>query len=92
MPQTPVRSRLRALARQTALDAVPKLTREELERVRAAAAALPEKYRLPLALYYGMEMKVNDIARTLGLPVGTVKRRLHTARALVEKGLAENEN
>ena len=68
------------------------LAREDLERVRAAAAALPEKYRLPLALYYGMEMKVNDIARTLGLPVGTVKRRLYTARALVEKGLAEDEN
>ncbi len=67
------------------------LAREELARVRRAAAALPERYRLPLVLYYAMEMKVNDIARTLDLPVGTVKRRLHTARALVEKGLAEDE-
>ena len=67
------------------------LAREEAARVRALAAALPEKYRLPLALYYGAEMKVNDIARTLGLPEGTVKRRLHTARAMVEKGLAEDD-
>ena len=60
--------------------------------MRQAVAALPEKYRLPLVLYYSMDMKVNDIARTLSLPAGTVKRRLHTARALVEKGLAEDEN
>ncbi len=68
------------------------LVREEERRVRQAVAALPERYRLPLVLYYSMEMKVADIALTLGLPVGTVKRRLHTARALVEKGLGEDEN
>ena len=68
------------------------LAREEERRVRQVAASLPEKYRLPLVLYYSMEMKVADIALTLGLPVGTVKRRLHTARALVEKGLGEDEN
>ena len=68
------------------------LAREEERRVRQAVAALPETYRLPLVLYYSMDMKVNDIARTLSLPAGTVKRRLHTARALVEKGLAEDEN
>ena len=68
------------------------LAREEERRVRQAVAALPERYRLPLVLYYSMEMKVADIALTLGLPVGTVKRRLHTARALVEKGLGEDEN
>ena len=80
------------------------LAREEERRVRQTVAvapgvtrtdmvaALPERYRLPLVLYYSMEMKVADIALTLGLPVGTVKRRLHTARALVEKGLGEDEN
>ena len=65
--------------------------REELDRVRRLAAALPERYRLPLALYYSMDMKIKDIARTLKLPEGTVKRRLHTARALVEKGLDEDD-
>ena len=68
------------------------LAREEERRVRQAVAALPERYRLPLALYYSMEMKVADIALTLGIPVGTVKRRLYTARAMVEKGLRDDEN
>lgn len=67
------------------------LAREEERRVRELVAALPEKYRLPLVLYYSAEMRVNDIALTLSLPVGTVKRRLHTARGLVEKGLAEDD-
>ena len=67
------------------------LAREEAARVRAVTAALPERYRLPLVLYYGAEMKINDIATTLSLPVGTVKRRLFTAREMVEKGLAEDE-
>ena len=66
------------------------LAQEEERRVRQIVAALPEKYRLPLVLYYSAEMRVNDIALTLSLPVGTVKRRLHTARGLVEKGLAED--
>ena len=65
--------------------------RETLDRVRRLAAALPERYRLPLALYYAMDMKIKDIARTLKLPEGTVKRRLYTARALVEKGLDEDD-
>ncbi len=67
------------------------LAREEERRVREAVAALPEKYRVLLVLYYSVEMKVKDIAVTLSLPEGTVKRRLHTARGLVEKGLAEDD-
>ena len=67
------------------------LAREEEQRVRDVVAALPEKYRVVLVLYYSVEMKINDIALTLSLPVGTVKRRLHTARGLVEKGLAEDD-
>ena len=67
------------------------LDREENRRVRTLVAALPEKYRLPLVLYYSMEMKVNEIAKTLSLPEGTVKRRLYTARGMVEKGLVDDE-
>lgn len=67
------------------------LAREEERRVQELVAALPEKYLLPLVLYYSAEMRVNDIALTLSLPVGTVKHRLHTARGLVEKGLAEED-
>jgi RNA polymerase sigma-70 factor (ECF subfamily) len=48
--------------------------------VRRAVAALSEKHRLPIVLFYDNEMPVAEIAQTLDLPVGTVLSRLHSAR------------
>ena len=45
-----------------------------------AVDGLGEKYRLPLTLFYGHELSVAEIAKVLGIPVGTVLSRLHTAR------------
>ena len=41
---------------------------------------LPERLRLPLVLYYLEGFSVEETARALGLPAGTVKFRLHEAR------------
>ncbi|MCH5286171.1 MAG: RNA polymerase sigma factor [Christensenellaceae bacterium] len=41
---------------------------------------LPERLRLPLVLYYLEGFSVEETARALGLPEGTVKFRLHQAR------------
>ena len=51
--------------------------------------ALPEKFKIPVILYYTIEMNVSDIALTLKLPAGTVKSRLFKARKLIKKGLGE---
>ena len=48
--------------------------------VWAYLMGLPEKYRLPLALRYGEDMPVEEIARVLRLPRGTVST--HIARGL----------
>ncbi len=42
--------------------------------------ALPDKLRQPLALLALGELKLTEIAGILGLPEGTVRRRIHTAR------------
>ena len=42
--------------------------------------SLPERLRLPLVLYYLEGYTVEETARALGLPLGTVKFRLHEAR------------
>jgi RNA polymerase sigma-70 factor (ECF subfamily) len=65
------------------------IMREEARIVRDLVESLPEKYRIPIILYYTMEMSVPDIALTMRLPVGTVKSRLFKARKLIEKGLGE---
>ena len=46
----------------------------------ATIESLPERLRLPLVLYYLEGYSVEETARALGLPSGTVKFRLHEAR------------
>ena len=46
---------------------------------------LPEKSRTVLTLYYLEEFALSDVARILRVPNGTVKSRLHTARAEFRK-------
>jgi RNA polymerase sigma-70 factor (ECF subfamily) len=65
------------------------ITQEEANSVRNLVNALPEKFRIPIILYYTMEMSVSNIASTLHIPAGTVKSRLFKARAIIEKGLGE---
>ena len=60
--------------------------REEI--VRRMVATLPPRYRDPTVLYYLNEMDLAETARTLGLPTGTVKARLHRARELLKRRLA----
>ena len=57
--------------------------------VRRAVYALPEKYRLPVLLFYFEDMSVADIARALDLPQGTVISHLHRGRAKLREELSE---
>jgi RNA polymerase sigma-70 factor, ECF subfamily len=43
--------------------------------------------RMILALHHVEERSVAEIARSLGIPVGTVKSRLHAARGALEKAM-----
>ncbi len=55
------------------------MVRESGERIRAALEQLPEVTQslLQLAFFHGM--KYQDIGKILGIPLGTVKSRVHTA-------------
>lgn len=52
---------------------------ESNERVRAAIEALPGALRETLLLIYYRGLKYRQAASVLGIPVGTVKSRLHAA-------------
>ena len=63
-------------------------TVESLDRaalVRDAVARLPTMYRDVMVLFYFHEMDVAQTARTMRTAQGTVKARLHRARALIRK-------
>ena len=66
------------------LDPAEVLAREaDFEAVHAAVANLPERYRVLVVLRYFDELTVPQIATSLSLPEGTVKRRLHEAKDLL---------
>jgi RNA polymerase sigma-70 factor (ECF subfamily) len=54
--------------------------RERRELVRRALGEVPARYREALFLVYVEGLKVEETARALGLPVGTVKTRLLRGR------------
>ena len=59
----------------------------ELVALRLALADLPEDLRLTVLLHYYAGLRVADVAAVLQIPAGTVKSRLHTARARLAASL-----
>jgi len=57
--------------------------RERLEALRRAVATLPRRYREVVVLCDLEEVDYADAAAALGCPIGTVRSRLHRARALL---------
>ena len=56
--------------------------------VRRGVAALPPKYREAVLLFYFHDMDIKLAAKSLELPVGTVKARLSPARDILRKKLS----
>jgi len=64
---------------------------EEIESVRQAVLALPLHYREVVVLCDLEEMSYTEAAALLGCAVGTVRSRLHRARALLKQRLRSGE-
>jgi len=56
--------------------------------VAAAIAALPDTYRPIVLMRHIEELSYDEIGRALDLPIGTVKVRLHRARAALQAKLS----
>lgn len=67
------------LEAETSTAAAEVETGEKHRRVRAMIAMLPETQRMILVLGYYQRLPYAEIAEILGIPVGTVKSRLHAA-------------
>jgi RNA polymerase sigma-70 factor (ECF subfamily) len=63
---------------------------ETIGRVRQAVSTLPENYREVVVLCELEEMSYEEAASALGCPVGTVRSRLHRARAMLVEKLRES--
>lgn len=63
------------------------VSRLDNELVEAAIAALPDEYRVAATLYFMQDFSYQEIAEMVGVPVGTVRSRLHRGRRLLQKAL-----
>jgi len=57
------------------------------QAIHNAVAEMKDKFRVPLILHYFDNCPTEEIAQVCNIPVGTVKSRLHKARALLKKSL-----
>jgi RNA polymerase sigma-70 factor (ECF subfamily) len=74
-------------------DALADLTRKEsIEALRRAVMALPRRYREVVVLCDLEEVDYADAAIALGCPIGTVRSRMHRARALLLEKLNQERN
>ena len=59
----------------------------EQERVDSILASLPPRYRTVVLLRHKEDLSYEEIADILGMPLGTVKARLHRAHNLLKRKL-----
>lgn len=71
---------------QTIANALDGAMDEEIEQ---ALQSVPTQQRLAVILADLEEMSYEEIAKTLGCPIGTVRSRLHHGRALLRRRLRE---
>ncbi len=64
----------------------------DADQLDVALRRLPLEQREILALHHLDGRPVAELAEILGIPVGTVKSRLHTARQALQRSLADKES
>ena len=65
------------------------LERAETGRMVAALTRLTPVHREVLGLVFGADLSLVEVARVLEVPLGTVKSRLHAARAALSRTMQE---
>ena len=68
------------------------LIKEEKETVLIAVNSLKEPLRTVILLYYSADLCIDEIAKIMGIPEGTVKSRLHKARKILKEKLEADIN
>jgi RNA polymerase sigma-70 factor, ECF subfamily len=89
MRQRKLSERVAAGKAEAAARAKPELN-ENLGGLRKAMMNLPGDRRTLLSMYYWDGKSVAEIAHVMGVPLGTVKSRLHHARAELKQYLERN--
>lgn len=67
------------------------IVRAETEQwIQKEIGALPDKYRSAVVLKYVEDLSLKEISEIMGLPVGTVKTRVHRGREMLRRNMTES--
>lgn len=86
-----VQRRRRLIARAPGGHADARAEKVDLDPVRAAIRSLSPDQRALLSMHYADGLSLSHIGHALQIPIGTVKSRLHAARAEVRRILEHKE-
>lgn len=81
------RTREAGLHEQSADPAKALMEKLSLEKILEAMTKIPVEYSAVCALYFLEDCAYQEIADILGVPVGTVRSRLHRGRRILQKAL-----
>ena len=73
-----------------ATPAADEVTETLSDDIQAALARLPDEFRVAVVLCDVADLSYEQISASLGVPVGTVRSRLHRGRRLLRAALAED--
>ena len=65
------------------------INRDEQSLVLSALESLPEKYRLPLVLYYREDQSIGTVAEALSQSESTIRKQLSRGRGLLKEQVAK---
>lgn len=60
---------------------------EECRMLRSELDKLPDKYKIPILLFYMEELSLIEVSQIMKLPNGTVKTRIHRAKQILKQKL-----
>ena len=80
--------KIEALGRPSAVDAQSLADKERDEEMMKALDTLPADYAMPLRLHFFDDMPLNRIAAFMGIPLSTVKWRIHNGKKLLRAKVA----
>ena len=72
---------------EASVEALRQPTPRRVTELEAAVSLLPDKYRLPVVLYYAQRYTTGEIARMLDVPEGRLRERFRTARRMLGRML-----
>lgn len=65
------------------------LRREKCQILRDEVKKLPDKYKIPILLFFMEELSLKEIAEVMKLPEGSIKSRIHRAKKILKQRLEE---